>query len=200
MNSGSATAMPSTVHRADGLYPRLLGPSWDALDEAVRRLHVAGSAVHIAGTFCVRHGMNRLARLLGRLARLPREGEAVDVQLLITPDEQGEEWRRSLAGQPLVSKQWEGPDGLLVEHIGSMELRFQLKVAGGGLVYHQERAALRLGPLRLPLPRCCAPRVAAHEMAAHDPEGVHVCVTVTMPLLGRFLSYEGRLTTLGTGS
>jgi len=86
-----------------GLYPQLVAASWDDLDEAVRRWHGEGDIVQAAGSFQVRHGGNRLARLLVRLAGLPAAGEAVDVRLAVLRTRDGEEWRRSFAGRPLVS-------------------------------------------------------------------------------------------------
>jgi Domain of unknown function (DUF4166) len=61
----------------------------------MRRLHGSGAAVRAVGVFRVRHGSNRLARAIARLARLPAAGEAVDVRLQVTAREEGEEWRRS---------------------------------------------------------------------------------------------------------
>jgi hypothetical protein len=176
------------------LYPQLLGTSWDDLDEAVQRFHGEGETVRATGTFRVRHGDNRLARFLVHLAGLPAAGEAVEVRLVVVPRDNGEEWRRAFAGRPLVSFQWKRPDGLLAEHMGFLEMWFRLEVTGGVLIYHPQRAALRLGPLRIPLPRWCAPRVSAWEKPVGDGERTQVSVEVSMPLLGLLLAYEGTLT------
>jgi hypothetical protein len=47
--------------------------------------------------------------------------------------------------------------------------------------------------LRVPLPRALAPRVEARKCAADDGSGVNVYVSASAPLVGRMLSYEGRL-------
>jgi hypothetical protein len=124
---------------------------------------------------------------------LPAEGTAVPVQLVITPRANGEEWHRSFAGQPFVSWQWMRPDGLLAERVVFLELRFQLVIVNGTLLYRQQRAAFCFGPLCLPLPGCFSPQVDAWEKPADD--GVQTCVSVEvhLPLFGRLITYEGTI-------
>ncbi|HEU0177951.1 MAG TPA: DUF4166 domain-containing protein [Blastocatellia bacterium] len=180
------------------LYPKLLGTSWPDLDVAIRRLHDSGRVVHADGVFQVRHGSNGLARTLARLARLPAAGEAVDVRLQITKQEEGEEWRRTFAGRPLVSAQSNRPDGrsngVMVERMGIIEMGIRLEVGGGALNYQTVSAALRLGSLRVPLPRWLSPYITAWERAVGDMNQIHVSVEVTLPLLGRLIAYDGILT------
>jgi hypothetical protein len=135
-----------------------------------------------------------LARTLARLAQLPAAGEAVDIQLLVTARSDGEEWRRTFAGRPLVSLQSERPDGLLVERMGLVEMRFRLKVVGGALTYQTASAALCLGSLRVPLPRWFSPRVRALERSVGEEEQIDVSVEVRLPLLGCLIAYNGMLT------
>jgi Domain of unknown function (DUF4166) len=131
---------------------------------------------------------------MARLARLPAAGEAVDVRLQVTVQEEGEEWRRTFAGHPMVSMQYDRGAGLLVERMGIMEIRFRLEVVGGALNYRLAGAALRFGSLRVPLPYRLSPRVTAWERAAGDMNQIHVSVNVTLPLLGRLIAYDGLLT------
>jgi hypothetical protein len=190
--------METNLRSSCGLYPHLLGASWSQLDKAVQRLHSAGAFVHAAGTFRVRHGDNRLARLLVRLAGLPAAMETVVVRLIITPRAGGEEWRRTFAGRPLVSWQGPGPSCLLAERIGLLELRFRLEVGGGALIYRTHAVVLRLGPLRVPLPRFLMPRVAAAEKSAGDGDRAHIAVEMTLPWVGLLIAYEGTLAVDGT--
>jgi hypothetical protein len=176
------------------LYPSLLDSDWSNLDEAVQQLHLGEKPVWATGMFRVCRGTNRLAQWLARLAQLPAAGEAVAMRLLITPGEHGEEWRRSFAGSPLVSTQWQRPDGLLAERLGPLELQFRLETAGGGLIYRQSGAALHVGPLRIPLPRWLAPWVTAREMPAGEPRRIEVWVELSAPALGRVIAYEGNVT------
>jgi len=176
------------------LYRRLLGASWDELPAVLRRLHGESVPVRAAGTMRVRHGENGLARMLARLARLPAAGEAVDVRLDVIPEGDGEAWRRSFRGRPLVSFQWGGPHGLLVERIGLLEARFRLEVVGGALLYHPAGAAVCLGPLRLPLPSWWAPRISARERPLDGCDGAGVAVEVRAPVLGLLVAYDGTIT------
>src|SRR6266508_673139 len=89
-----------------GLYPRLLGPRWRELPDAVRRLHCDGGTIHAIGSFRVRHGSGRLVRLLARLAGLPVECDVVAVRLVIKRSSTGERWHRLFAGRPMTSRQW----------------------------------------------------------------------------------------------
>jgi len=179
------------------LYQKLLGASWPDLDVALRRLHDSGETVRAVGVFRVRHGSNRLASALARLARLPAAGEAVDVRLQVTAREWGEEWRRTFAGRPLVSAQSNRGAGLLVERMGIVEMRFSLEAVGGALNYQTVSVALRLGSLRVPLPYRLSPRVMAWERDVGDMNQIHVSVDVTLPLLGRLIAYDGILTQVG---
>jgi len=133
--------MYPSLRPPSGLYWKLLGDSWGSLNHAVQRLHVLDAPVHAIGVFRVRLGSNWLARTLARLAQLPTAGEAVDIQLWVTARGEGEEWRRTFAGRPLVTVQSERPDGLLVERVGPVEMRFRLRVVGGALVYQATSAA-----------------------------------------------------------
>jgi hypothetical protein len=131
---------------------------------------------------------------MARLARLPATGEAVDVRLQVTAQEECEEWRRTFAGRPLLSLQYDRGAGLLMERLGTVEMLLRLEVVGGALSYQTLSAALRLGFLRVPLPYRLSPYVTAWEKAVGDTNQIHVSVDVTMPLLGRLIAYEGILT------
>jgi hypothetical protein len=174
-----------------GLYAQVLGSSWNELDESVRRFHGVESILHATGTFRVRHGSNRLLRFLARLARLPAAGEAVDLRLIVTPRNQGEEWHRTFAGRSLVTMQGKLADGLLAERRGPLEMQFRLEVVHGSLSYQTQRVALCLGRLRLPLPGWLAPCVTAWEKPLGERQGIYVTVEARLPGLGLLIAYEG---------
>jgi len=187
--------MDPSLRPPSGLYWKLLGDSWGSLNHAVQRLHVLDAPVHAVGVFRVRQGSNWLARTLARLAQLPTAGEAVDIQLRVTARGDGEEWRRTFAGRPLVSVQSERPDdGLLVERVGPVEMRFRLRVVGGALAYQATSAALCLGSLRVPIPGWLSPRVTALETPVGEGDQIDVSVEIHLPLLGCLIAYEGKLT------
>jgi hypothetical protein len=180
---------------SSALYARLLGDSHTRLAAAVRDMHRDDTVGHRSGVMRVTRGANRLARWLAALLRLPAAGEAVPVTLVITPSADGEEWRRTFAGKPMCTRQWSRLDGQLVEQSGPGEVRFRLEVCDdGGLVYHPAGVALRLGWLRVPLPRWLAPTVTVRESPAATAGQTDVSVRVSVPLLGLLISYEGWMT------
>jgi|ERR1043166_2335159 hypothetical protein len=181
------------VH-ANGLYATLLADSWAKLDPVIQRFHTFASTQHATGGFRVEHGKSWFVRMLARLAGLPGAADAVDVQLAVVTIPTGEEWRRSFAGKPMVSTQSAHADGRLVERVGLSELRFRLAAQNGGLRYETTGCALRLGPLRLPLPLRLSPRVTASEQAAPGGDRIDVVVEMHLPLLGLLIRYGGQLT------
>jgi hypothetical protein len=175
------------------LYPRLLGAEWPRLGEPVRRLHRGASGRH-RGTFTVTRGTGRLARLVAALLGLPAAGEAVPVVLELAEDAGTERWRRTFAGRAVVTAQSaRGP--LLVERFGSMECLFRLEAREGALVFVQVGAALRLGPLVLPLPRWGWPRVRGWAGPAGD--RVRVEVSIAAPVVGLLVDYRGEIAAEG---
>ena len=194
---GMADAAETDGGARAGLYERLVREAWGGLDESVRRFHVCGdSGARAVGTFTVRRGTSRAARLLARLLRLPQSGEAVPLLLSVTPREGGERWHRSFAGVDFITEQREHEGGLLLaERAGPFETLFRLAADGGALAYRSEGVAVRAGHLRLQLPRRLAPRVEASERACVDGAGVRVSVRVTAPLVGLLIEYEGLVRT-----
>lgn len=89
----------------------------------------------------------------------------------------------------LVSRQWE-ERGFLTERVGSIELRFRLVVSEGRLLFHQVAAGLRMGGVRIPLPRWLSPQVTA---CAWEDGRMQVSVEVRCPGVGLLCHYEGTL-------
>ena len=175
------------------LYPRLMGQAWERLDEAVRQFHGTQGGLRASGTFRIESGERWLARLMARGLGLPRASEAVALQLEVTPQGEGERWSRQFGPDQLVSAQQPGPENILIERHGLAEFRFQLREAGGALVYETHSVAVGLGPLRLSLPRWLAPQVTAREAPGTQPNRVLTQVTIRAPLVGLLLQYEGEV-------
>src|SRR5882762_11669211 len=137
------------------LYQRIIGPAWSSLSDSVRELHLTGGQieVHGQGLFTISHGPNVMAQLLAWLMRMPAAGENVPTELVVTSLNEGERWQRSFAEQTLISDQREQVGNLMLERFGVIELEFNLAVCDQVLHYRQVRAALRVGALRVPLPR-----------------------------------------------
>lgn len=174
------------------LYPRLLGSDWNRLHETVRRHHLDGDSVIAEGVFQIRHGRSWLARGLVRILRLPGIGDTVPTRLIITSDRDRERWDRTFGVQRMITTQW-ATGNLLTESFGLTELHFRLEAENGTLTYHQVRAAVRLGPVTLPLPAWLAPSVSANEGPGEQPHQTAVCVSVSLPLVGLLITYSGTL-------
>ncbi|HJS73322.1 MAG TPA: DUF4166 domain-containing protein, partial [Vicinamibacteria bacterium] len=160
------------------------------LPEPLRLCFEASEERSASGRFRVRWGDGFLARSLARLARLPRSGEAIEVELTVSPDALGETWCRRFGHDRLVTRQWED-HGLLAERVGSLELRFRLVVSERRLLFRQEGGAgLRVAGARIPIPRWLSPRVTA---CAWEQGRTHVSVEVRCPGVGLLCHYEGSL-------
>jgi hypothetical protein len=178
---------------AMALYPRIIGDAWGNLSPPVQRLHSTGTAMRGVGSFIVRHGSRRSARLLTRLLRMPAAGENVSVGLVVTPCSDGERWHRTFAGRPFITEQRDHAGKLLAERMGVAETWFRLVVKDGALFYHQTRFTLHVGPWRVPLPGWLSPRIVASEQASAGKTCVHVSVRVTAPLIGLLIAYGGNI-------
>ncbi|HEU4389911.1 MAG TPA: DUF4166 domain-containing protein [Blastocatellia bacterium] len=185
------TAAPGHVS-STSLYRRLTGDRWTELDSPVRKAHLDDNRLCRVGSFRVLHGAGKLAKLILFILRTPRAAESVPTTLTVTRSSGGEKWVRVFGDRTLITTQAEGPDGLLAERMGFAEIRFSLQVIDGALVYQQTGAAVRLGRLSVTLPRWLRPQVNARE-EADGPNGTHLSVEVTLPVVGRLISYEGGL-------
>jgi hypothetical protein len=183
------------VEASSALYPQLIGRAWSELDERVRQIHLEADrrSVRAAGVFRIWRGSHWLARFLASLMRLPSAAEAVTMRLRVTANAKYERWERVFGRRPLISRQSALESELLVEEVGGVELRFRLAVTQHGLDYESVGVALRLGPIRLPLPGWMSPRIAAREEPGNDPRQAHVQVLVTLPRVGLLLGYEGHI-------
>jgi Domain of unknown function (DUF4166) len=130
----------------------------------VFRFHLGEESVRGVGSFEVRRGPGRVARLLCALLRAPRSGSAVPVRVEVLRLPDGEVWTRDIGGRTYVSRQVRR-SRLVQERVGLLELDFLIAVDEDGLGYEQARAAVRVGRLRLPIPRRVAPSVRARVRA-----------------------------------
>jgi hypothetical protein len=172
------------------LYRRVIGEAWSGIAEPVRSLHASQTTVRARGHLRIEHGSRMLARVLAFMLRVPRPAAAADTRLVVTPRDGGEHWARTFDGHRLETWQYVTDARELAERYGAIEFRFRLQTAGGSLVYVQQAAALRFGPLGLRIPGPLAPRVEAREDPA-GPARVKVAVRVVHPLAGLVIAYDG---------
>jgi hypothetical protein len=175
------------------LYERLLGSAWLHVSEPVRKIHSGCGDVRARGAFCIRHGSNRLSRIIAWFLRLPIPADAAPVHLQTVQLHEGERWTRTIGMRRMVTVQQEATGRMLAERYGLLEFQFQLEPAGGALRYIQRRVAIRLWRLRLAIPGWLAPQVSAEERAADAAGRTHVSVKICVSLVGLLISYEGEL-------
>lgn len=174
------------------LYARLMGSSWLQVAEPVRAAHPAGSTVRAHGRFRIEQGDSYPAHLLARLLRLPRPSAGADTRLVVTPGDDGEQWRRTFDDRRLDTRQYQAGDGELAERIGFLEFRFRLEATDGSLRFRQVEAALLFGAVRVRLPSAWAPTVEAREDPALANQ-VRVHVRIALPAVGTVLTYAGTM-------
>lgn len=175
--------------RTDSLYARVTGDAWFHLAAPVRALHSPGAATRARGFLRVAHGPHRLTRIIARLFRLPAPAAATPTDLSIAVLDDGEQWQRAFGSTLVETHQFS--DGLdLVERYSVLEFRFRLEASDRRLSYHQREAALRFLMFGLRLPGSLAPRIEAHEEAV-APGRVKIAVTVTLPIVGLLIAYDG---------
>jgi hypothetical protein len=107
---------------------------------------------------------------------------------VVTPQPDGEQWRRTFDGSPLISTQ--RIDGsCVVERFGVVDIRFGLEAVDGALRYGFRSASMRFGRFAVPLPL-----IAAVQERARADGGLDVSVDVAMKWIGRIVAYDGALT------
>ncbi|WP_028447794.1 DUF4166 domain-containing protein [Chitinimonas koreensis] len=144
------------------LYFRLLGDDFGRLDPLLQRFH-STPGLAWRGETRVAWGEQPLLRTLLRLGRLPREGEAQPVEVVLAEQGGGECWQRNFAGRRMHSHQHADAAGL-VESFGPWSLRLDNQVEAGTL--HQISRTTRC--LGLPLPARLGLRVLAREWAVGE--------------------------------
>jgi len=146
------------------VYKRLLKDDFYRLAPALRKLHDVKTMVRAKGSVTVQHER----RWLARLVRFPKAGENIPLDLEVVRAPEGEAWSRYL-GHALLRSVQQCEDGLLVEQMGPVRMRFRIFVDAGDLRLELQDA--RCGWLPVPV------RVSAVERG-HGPDGwefeVHV--------------------------
>ncbi|MFN8524006.1 MAG: DUF4166 domain-containing protein [Chloroflexota bacterium] len=178
---------------AVGLYQRALGSAWEALHPALRAAHAGHGVYRAAGSFEIRYGRGWLARAIVAMCGMPPAAASVPTRLVVAPGDDFERWFRTFGARPLDSVQTTPARGRVWERFGPVEIRFHLGIDGGALVYVQERCALALPGLHLPMPGWLAPRVAAREEPGSGPGATRIEVTISAPWGGLLITYQGEI-------
>lgn len=187
----------------------MLGDSLDALHPRLRAYFGAIPAGHAGyghGVFDTVGTPRRWLRLFIRLLAgpdvlFPVWGRGVPFSIVNSPTREG--GRAAVAAvrtfhfasgdRDMVDLIAAAPGGL-VDLLGSgrrFEASFSSGVSGGALTMRSKRVRLRVGRLRVIVPRGLAPQVSLTERFDDASGRQHVEVIMTMPLLGRVYEYAG---------
>jgi hypothetical protein len=172
-------------------FERLLGPDLEPLPTPVRRVHTLRAPLTAAGRGEITAASALPARFIAWFAGLPRPGRDVEVCVTFTPNAKGgERWDRKFADRGYASTMEAGAgrdQGLLIEHFGLFDLRFQLAASNDGLRW--SLVGWRL--LHVPLPHWSLPHIDCLESA--DRERYTFDIDVRFPLIGWLMHYRGWL-------
>lgn len=170
------------------LFQTLLGASFDALPEPLRRFHTLERELFTGGRSTITRPKSLGAILLSWIAGLPAPGDNVETFVRFSLLPAGREcWRRDFAGRRYQSVMQAAPDGRLIEHFGPFDLYFELTPSPHGLLWALD--AWRF--LRLPLPKATTPTIECFESASGD--DFHFDIDVVFPLIGPVVHYAGAL-------
>jgi saccharopine dehydrogenase-like NADP-dependent oxidoreductase len=172
-----------------GLYPRAIGPAFDALPEPIRALHETPGRSLWRGRAMTEGASGPLAALAAWVIGFPKGQADCEAEVAIDADGERSIWRRRIGGHSFASRLSHPREGGRVsERFGPLSMDLRLTPEGERLVYRVD--GWRAGPI--PLPRFLCPATDAFEEV--DAEGRFVFdVTITAPLLGRLVRYRGWL-------
>lgn len=173
------------------LYHRQMGEAARVLPPIIQRMHSASPRHVAAGFGTVTRGDNIVTRGLARLLGLPAAGIDRPLQVTFEAGTEGESLSRRYPDRTLATFQKPGGpagSGLLLEQFGPFLLTLRLMPSEQGLDFELIGARWH----GIPLPRPAWPRLQASERAGG--ETYRFNVRVDLPLLGRLIQYQGRLT------
>jgi hypothetical protein len=172
-----------------GLFPSLLGETFQRLDAPVRAVH-GGSSRRLRGTATVERGHSLFARILCAMASLPRSADRVPIEVQINTDSQGERWTRFFGDCRPMQSRLHGNRDLLVERLGPAVFVFRLREHGGGIAW----SLIQISALSIQLP------IRWFTVSAFS--GAHAgrytfTVDAALRGVGRIIRYDGELDVSG---
>lgn len=196
----SSLPIRTTRHRAvvapSPLFATALGPAFDLLPPATRRVHSPAPEIVLEGAADIDGAESGIGRLLAWLLSLPAAGRGVPVKVVIAVEGRRETWRRSFAGRQMrsVMSRADPWSRTIEERFGAVSVVLRVEASRDGLELIPVGAKL----LGLTLPAVLLPRATASEAAGKD--GSHrFDVEIGLPLIGRLVHYRGEVAEAGAG-
>jgi hypothetical protein len=168
-----------------GLFPFLLGASFQRLDPPVRQVHGGGSR-KLVGTATVTRGLSLLARVLCAFASLPRSTGQVAIEVQITTRNRAERWTRYFGNSRPMQSTLYDRRGMVVERLGLARLAFRLRERDGGI----EWSLAQISALGIKLPSRWV-TVSAYSGARAG--RYTFAIDAAFRGVGRIIRYEGEL-------
>lgn len=170
------------------IFPRVLGPEFDALPEEIRATHLTLGVSRWEGRCEVRRGAGLWSRLLCAIFRFPPDASDIPVEVTKTVTPRGETWLRRFGRSAFRSHLSVNTTGLR-ERFGPFSFLIGLEVRNGELHYPVTDG--RIGPVRLPY--WLLPVSIAREFAADGK--FHFDVALLAPVTkAPLVRYRGFLT------
>jgi hypothetical protein len=172
------------------IYRVLLGSAFDALPNAVQKLHDGQGTRRWTGSASVHRGAGIVAGLLCAAFGFPNEACEVPAAVTFTEKPGGELWTRTIGGSTFESFQsiGKGRDQyLLVERFGIVRVSVALVQVGSRLLFIPRRWSA----WRLPMPKCLLPIGKSYETETNGQFAFDI--TIRVPLLGLIVAYSGTL-------
>jgi hypothetical protein len=169
------------------LYEEVLGERYSQLHPVLQAFHSQTGASFADCRLDVIHPPGVIKSLFRKLAGMPRAGQSQNTLLEVREMPFGEEWRRTIGGKLMVTRQWRHGN-LLCEGIGPAVFGIEPTCEQGGMRLETRKFWL----LGIPILRSIAPSVFAR--ITPQERGWQVEVRLTAPLLGPILIYQGEVT------
>jgi hypothetical protein len=171
---------------AQSLYRQAMGAAFEELSPELQAFHSARGATWLYGKCRVAGPENFIGELVARFMGMPEAAYEGDFFFELDASPEKEEWRRKFKGREMVTRMGIA-NGVLVEQVGPLELRYSLSVNQGRLAMH----IAQINWKNITLPRFMHPSIIAEEAGEND--RMHFKVEARMPLIGRVVAYEGHL-------
>lgn len=173
------------------IYRQILGDAFDGLPTQLRDLHQPGALAEWRGRAQVQRGKGWLVGVVAGIFGFPAEGRDVPISVRFRTDATGlETWQRNFDGRIMVSTQEAGKGAwaqLIVERFGPFAFGLALVVREGRLYLISRRWSF----FGLPLPKSWMPKGDTYE--SEEVGQFHFHVEITLPMIGRVVSYDGAL-------
>lgn len=170
---------------APSLYSRILGPAFEGLPPALKRIHDARRCKRYVGR-CDTRGGGLIARTLARLAGLPIARTDAPIEVTVNVTATSEDWQRKFGAQRMQSR-LTCREQRMEERLGPIVLSFDLSAERERIVWSLYSARLAL----LPVPLTWLLKCAATESLDNGRYGFDVSAHVRG--IGLVVHYKGWL-------